>query len=343
MTARPAPILVVGCGMTTAVGLTAPASCAAIRAGISGFRETRFMALGGTPIVGAEAPLGREARGLRRLAQLVAGPIRECLAVEPSLVTQTLPLLLSVAETTRPGRFSDLDISLLPMIQDVLNTRFHPSSRVIAMGRVAGAIAIREATKLVNDQGFRRVIIAGVDNYLIRATVEHFDDCNRLLTERNSNGFIPGEAGAALLVGADDGSAGLRVRSLGLAVEEAVIDSDRPLRGEGLAMAYRQALAAANLGLHEIDYRMGDCSGEQYWFKEVTFAVARLMRIRKEFQDFWCPADCLGETGAAAIPCMAGAAWWAARKGYAPGPLGLLHAANDDGRRVALVTDGASV
>ena len=37
---------ILGCGMTTAVGLTAPASCAAIRARLDGFRETRFMARG---------------------------------------------------------------------------------------------------------------------------------------------------------------------------------------------------------------------------------------------------------------------------------------------------------
>ena len=343
MNARPAPLLIVGCGMTTAVGLTAPATCAALRARINNFRETEFMALGGSLISAAEVSLGRRARGLHRLAQIVVGPIRECLALEPSVATQTIPLLLSLAEPARPGRYSDLDISLLPIVQEILNTRFHSSSRVIAMGRVAGAVAICEATKLVNEQGFRRVIVAGVDNYLVRSTIEHFDDCDRLLTERNSNGFIPGEAGAALLVGADDGSPGLRVRSLGLAVEEATIDSERPLRGEGLAAAYRQALSAANLGLHEIDYRVIDGSGEQYWFREANFAMARLMRVRREFQDIWCPADCLGETGAAAIPCMVGVVWWAARKGYAPGPLALLHGSNDDGRRVALVMDGGNI
>ena len=39
------------------------------------------------------------------------------------------------------------------------------------MGRVAGAVGIREASKLLNDQGPSRVIIAGVDSYLVASTL----------------------------------------------------------------------------------------------------------------------------------------------------------------------------
>ena len=65
-----APLSILACGMTTAVGLTAPASCAAIRARLDGFRETRFMARGGDWIIGAEVPLEEPWRGLPRLARL---------------------------------------------------------------------------------------------------------------------------------------------------------------------------------------------------------------------------------------------------------------------------------
>ena len=52
------PLTILACGMTTAVGLTAPASCAAIRARLDGFRETRFMARGGEWIIGSRSPAG---------------------------------------------------------------------------------------------------------------------------------------------------------------------------------------------------------------------------------------------------------------------------------------------
>jgi 3-oxoacyl-[acyl-carrier-protein] synthase I len=301
------------------------------------------MGLGGAWIVGAEVPLEQPWRGRGRLARLVAGPIRECLDAAPEAEPESMPLLLGVAEPERPGRLAELDQELLPLVQELLGVRFnHAASRLVAMGRVAGAVGIREAARLVNEEGFTRVIIAGVDSYLVAQTLAAYDRRDRLLTERNSNGFIPGEAGAAVLVGPDDGTPGLRVRSLGLAVEDATIESDAPLRGDGLTDAYRQALEAVGIGLHQIGYRIGDLTGEQYWFKEAALAEARLLRVRSEFQDIWHPSDCVGEIGAAATPCFLGVAYWGAAKGYASGPLALAQAANDDGRRIAMVLDGTT-
>ena len=167
-----APLLILGCGMTTAVGLTAPASCAAIRARLDGFRETRFMARGGAWIVGAEVPLEEPWRGLPRLARLVAGPIRECLDLAPELAPEDIPLLLGVAETD-PAR---------PPRRPRPGTPAHGAgacwrsgstrrSRPVPMGRVSGAVGIREAAQLINEQGFQRVIVAGVDSYLVAATL----------------------------------------------------------------------------------------------------------------------------------------------------------------------------
>ncbi len=338
-----APLLIRGCGMTTAVGLTALASCAAIRARLDGFGETRFMAQGGTSIVGAMVPLKEPWRGVARLARLIIGPIRECLNAVPEASPETTPLLLGVAEPQRPGRLSGIDRELLPSLQKLLGVEFHSgASRLLPMGRIAGAVGVREAARLVNELGIRHVIVAGVDSYLVGPTLAAFESRDRLLTERNSNGFIPGEAGAAVLVGLDDGAAGLRIRSLGLAKESATIEDEEPLRGYGLSDAYRQALNASGLRLHQIDYRIGDLTGEQYWFKEAALAEARVLRTRSEFQDIWHPADCVGEIGAAATPCCLGVAYWAAQKGYAPGPLGLAQAGNDDGRRIAMVLDGAA-
>jgi 3-oxoacyl-[acyl-carrier-protein] synthase I len=299
------------------------------------------MALGGTWIVGAEVPLEKPWRGLARLARLIAGPIRECLDAAPEAEPENIPLLLGVAEPERPGRIAELDQELLPLVQELVEVRFHhPASRLVPMGRVAGAVGVREAARLVNAGGFARVIVAGVDSYLIAATLAEFDDCDRLLTERISNGFIPGEAGAAVVVGPDDNASGLRIRSLGLAIERATINGEEPLRGDGLAEACRQVLKETGLGLHQIDYRIADCSGEQYCFKDASLALARSIRVPTGFQDLWLPTECLGETGAAAVPCMLGIALWAALKGYAPGPLVFIHGGSDDGKRAAMILDG---
>ena len=89
--------------------------------------------------------------------------------------------------------------------------------------------------------------------------------------------------------------------------------------------------------MHDLDFRITDNSGEQYYFKESALALSRNLRQRKTAFDIWHPADCIGEVGAAIGPCVLGIALAAARKGYAPGPGVLCHFANDDGERAALM------
>jgi 3-oxoacyl-[acyl-carrier-protein] synthase-1 len=333
------PLTILACGMTTAVGLTAAASCAAIRARLDGFKETRFMARGGW-VIGAEVPFEEHWRGALRPARILEGPLRECLATT-DVPPERIPLYLCTAEPDRPGRLGGLDAELLLDVQALLGTTFDPRSRVVAMGRVGAAVCIREASRLVNEAGVRHVIVAGADTYLVAATLRAFDEQRRLLTPENSNGFIPGEAAAALLLGAGNAGPGLAVRSLGLAVENATINSEEPLRADGLTDAFRRALDAAGMEMREIGYRIGTMSGEQYWFKEFALATSRLLRGRHGFMDIWHPADAIGETGAAALPSCLAVAWMAARKGYEAGDPVLVTASNDDGRRAALIVSSA--
>ena len=113
--------------------------------------------------------------------------------------------------------------------------------------------------------------------------------------------------------------------------------SEEPLRAEGLVQAFKAAFADANCGFDDVDYRLTDSNGEQYWFKEAALAMTRVMRVRKENFFLTHPADCIGETGAAIVPSGLAAVLAAARKGYAHGPGVLCHFGSDSGERVALV------
>jgi 3-oxoacyl-[acyl-carrier-protein] synthase-1 len=325
------PLLSVrGFGMTTAVGLTAPASCAAIRARLDGIEETLFR-FGGEWLRGAQVPLEEPWRGLPRLAWLVAGPIAECLAAVPSGVPDDIPLLLGVAESDRPGRDGNLDALLFPAVQAALGVRFHPASRLVPMGRIAGAAALAEAARLVAREGTEWVIVAGVDSYLLTATLDWLFGQDRLLTEMTSNGFLPGEAGAAVLCGRA-GSDGFGVLSFGTGTEPAVLGSGRPLRGDGMTQACREALTAAGLTMAQIGYRLSTLNGEQHFFREIDLATTRLLRGRHEQIDLLHPAGSVGEVGAAALPLALGLASAAAADGWAPGDPVLIAASNDDGR-----------
>jgi 3-oxoacyl-[acyl-carrier-protein] synthase I len=329
-------LAILACGMTTAVGLNAASTAAAIRARIDGFRETRFFARGSEVLIGAETPLEMGWRGIPRLARLLEGPLSECFFATDRPAWAT-PVFISVAEPDRAGRFDGLDDSLLPCISSLLNVEFDPRSRIVPMGRVGAAVGIREASKLINEQGVAQVIVAGVDAFLVAGTLDAYDERFRLLTSRNSNGFVPGEAGAALLIGRCAADRGLEIRSLGFARETASIASNEPLRARGLMTAMRQALSAAGMTMAQIGYRISTISGEQYGFKEVDLATTQLLRGRHAFMDLWHPADCVGETGAASLPICLAVALVAARKAYAPGGPILALAGNDDGRRAALI------
>ena len=327
------------CGMVTGVGLNAPASCAAIRTAIDNFQETRFMDKGGEWIIGSEVPLEKPWRGRTKLLELIKPAINECLKkIHDSYINQ-IPLMLCLAEKDRPGRLEGLDETFLSEIQSSLGVRFHEKSMVLEMGRIGGVEAITFARKLLYEDHVPYCLIAGVDSLLVGPTLAEYDQKDRLLTSDNSDGFIPGEAGAAILVESlkRSNTPQMIIMGIGFGKEEATVDSEEPLRADGLVAAIKAALSDCDLPMHALDLRITDVNGEQYYFKEASLALTRILRERKQEFDIWHPADCFGEVGAAIMPCIAGVALAAAQKKYAPGNRILCHFGNDSGDRAAMI------
>lgn len=331
------PIAIKNTGLVTSVGLSAPASCAAIRAKISNPTETRFIDSGGEWIMAHQVPLEKPWRGLAKLIKMAAMVITECLEGIAREQWASIPLLLCVAEPERPGRLDGLDDQLFLEIQQELDTHFAPESAIVAHGRVSVIIALAQARKLIHDNRFSLVIIAAADSLLTWPTLSVYEREDRLLTARNSNGFMPGEAGGALLVGRPDHKGGLICEGVGFAMEKAHIDSGEPLRGDGLAAAIKGALSEAGLEMHDLDYRITDLSGEQYYFKEAALALSRILRVRKEEFDIWHPAESIGESGAVAGLAILAVADAACAKAYTAGPRILAHMANDAGQRASAI------
>ena len=105
-------------------------------------------------------------------------------------------------------------------------------------------------------------------------TLSHYERNDRLLTAKNSNGFMPGEGAGALLLEAPAGRDELLCTGLGFGIEKAHIDSGEPLRADGLSPRFKAALADAAREMHDFDFRITDMSGEQYYFKEASLALA---------------------------------------------------------------------
>ena len=332
-------LAILSSGMVSGVGFSSPASCAAIRCGINNFQETRFINRAGDWIVGSTVPLAEPWRGLAKMRQLVVPAIEECLAGTPVPPDGEILLLLCVAETERPGRLTGLNDKLFDEVVKQLDLPLHDKSAIVPRGRVAGAIALDFAMKVMHAEQIPYCVIAGVDTLLTGPTLAAYEEKMRLLTGDNSNGFIPGEAGAAILVAPAVTSkpGDLLVHGIGFGLEQATIEAELPLRADGLVAAITDALAASAMSMGDIDFRITDANGEQYWFKETSLAVSRLLRTRKEEFDIWHLADCLGEIGAATVPATLALALAATRKHYAPGRRILCHFGNDSGRRAAVI------
>lgn len=325
-------------GMVTAVGLDAPSSCAAMRARLDGFRETRFLGPGGDWLVGAPVPLPRNWIGEKRLAHMAAAAIVETFDAVPEARGRTL-LILCLAEEDRPGRLAPDAPRLLARIAEIAEVASPWRTRIVAHGRPSGHVALDIARRLLAAGEVPYVMICGVDSYLTGLTIDHYLAERRLLVPDNPNGFIPGEGAAAVLCGPAGHGGGLRLTGLGLAREPAYIynGADLPFRADGMTNAYKAAFAEARCRHSDIALKIGDLPGESFWFKQTVLAMSRTQRERSEVQPIWAIAASLGNIGAAVTPLMLGWALTAVRKGYGSrGPI-LLEASADSGACGALV------
>lgn len=331
------------CGMVTSVGFNAPASLAAIRAGIRGVKETNLWdAESGTYLAAGKVPLPQWWVGLGKLADLAAPAIFECLESAKPIPPQEIPVLLGVAPADRPFRFPGLDTQILPEIEHRLGFDLHPASRVISRDHVSVVVALHEATELIAEKRVPCVIVAAVDSLLVHDLKNYYLERRRLLTPKNSNGFSLGEAGSAVLVkiAGTDPSGELQIIGIAMGREKALIESEEPLRGEGLTQVIRNSLRIAGLTMQKIHYRIADLNGEHFKFKEMALAMGRFARkSMPELFDLWHPIECIGDVGAAIGPIVLGVALDAGQKGYGIGPTVLCTLGNDDGERAALVVN----
>jgi len=306
-------------GMVCSVGLNAAAACAAMRAGIANFAELPYHDNQGEPIIGAMVPgLARTFKREEHLIEILAMALVDCLQKKTLGPSADIPLLVSLAEPERPGGCAGLADSIIGRLQNKLNINFHPDlSQTIQKGHTGGFDALRTARKLL----------------------QHW----RLKTDENSDGVIPGEAAAAVLLqrqAEPDIKIGVRITGLGFGYEKANVLSEEPLLGLGLTEATRGALVGAGIKMHEIDFRISDVTGESYGFKEQALVIARLLRVhREEGLPIWHCSENSGDSGASAGISQLVVAFHAFLKGYAPGDRAMCCTSAVPGERAVAVIE----
>ena len=324
------------------VGYNPASAAAAMRCNIDAFAELALRDQAGEPLIGARIEaIPEDVRGRARLDR-IAELVLECL--DPDLA-RTVPwnraaLLVCHREPERPG--PRWDGPALPL--SLPDGRSVSPARVghVRMGPVSAVAALQAARDAIRGGIAPACLILAVDSMIDARALAWLDRHERLKTSLVTDGVIPGEAGALLLLSETRlAPNGLRVTGLGRAVEEATVLDDEPFLGLGLAAALRTALAEAGARMHEVDWRLSDAAGESYAFEEVVLAQTRLMREVRESQPLWLPAGCAGDTGAASGLVQLAWAEKAWARGYAPGARAALHLSSAFGGRGAAVVERA--
>ncbi|MGQ7846629.1 hypothetical protein ACUNV4_19255 [Granulosicoccus sp. 3-233] len=332
-------VAITGSGLVTSLGNDSPSTCAAIRCHLDNIQETPYTDSSGQAIRASLATLVGDIQGEQRLIWLAAAALQECLDTDTTIHVQSTPLILCLPQRERPGRPIENDDDFLVSIQDRLGRQFSPHSRILDQGHVAVAMALRNARQLLdNDASIQHVLIASADTLCNSESLSHLEEHDRLLTHKNSDGLIPGEAGAALIVKRTSATTtSMHCLGLGFSMEPAPILSDKPCRADGLATAIRGALQEAQIPMQDLAYRITDLSGEHYYFREASLALSRTLRVVRDDFDLLHPAEYTGDTGAALGLIILAYQQYIFLIQPPRLPQVLVHLANDDGRRAAII------
>lgn len=346
MTMAQQPVVIVSLGAVTAVGRDAWASAAAVRAGISGFVQHPYLLdTAGEPMRAAIAPwIDIGLPGKDRLTELLLPAIDE--ALEPlrgAVPAPRLALALGLPGV-RPGLSPTTTERVMRRVQQRFGHLFG-SIATFEAGHAAGLLGLNAALRHLGQGTIDACLVAAADSWIEPETLEWLEAEDQLHGAgplNNAWGFIPGEAGAALLLLREQTALQLglpllaHVLGAGQAHEPKRIKTQTVCIGEGLTEAFRAALQALPAGAKISDVYC-DMNGEPYRADEFGFSVLRTKQHFESASDFVAPADCWGDVGAAGALLHGLLACVAARKGYANGPLAFVWSSAETGERAAAV------
>lgn len=310
-------VYIAGGGMITPIGANTEMTAVAVRAGVSAYalsdfydRQQQSITMASVPndvfaLVEANIVEGNRFNERRdRVTKMAIVAIREACAERAPL--QPVSLLIAMPEGPADAEdieyfVGNLETNCRPWVRATNSRRFHH-------GRAAGLEAIGFVFQHLSDFPDDYFLIGGSDSYHDHSRLHPLSEADRLRVPTNKDGFVPGEAACFLLLTRQRERAMIRQGHLialhppGLADEPGHLTSQEPYRGDGLAHAFRQALADRTPGAVQAIY--SSMNGEHFWAKEYGVAYTRHHEYFHDPVKFEHPADCYGDLGCATAPAL---------------------------------------
>jgi 3-oxoacyl-[acyl-carrier-protein] synthase-1 len=349
-------VAITGVGAVTSVGMTAATSCASIRAGLSRAVPLDYgMALDisayeEVPIMGHPAgTVGRGFSNVGRWLQLAPPALSDLCssamvptpAVSPDFWADTacfvvLPVLgdrflpdVNCCDDTIESAF------VLPLL-DRVRIFFKPArTAILANGRIGVLESFLLARDILARHLNSHVVVLVVDSLVDIAALQWLEDLDRLKSDVNPVGLVPGEAACAFLLEAPSSVTARAVRPLAalqavsIGRESTTFLSGEISQGEALATVISTALSQTRSHRTYMGPVVSDLNGESWRAHEFGMARSRVPRSLWESDTMILPVHSTGDAGAATIGVQVAFACTALLRGYA-GADSLLTTCSDE-------------
>ncbi len=346
------PIAITGLGMISPNGGNMLQTCASVRAGIGRFQEfeeyfcePEELDWGDSELyVGAKAPRIESAEYEKRVEALLLEAIQDLIR-NTKMHRGTLAdagIGVALPPDSRAGIPADFLKKRIARLLVKVSQSGAGGVDLFPSGQSGFFEAIVNASALLRQGRCSVCIVAGADSFHDDRILAWLDKEERLKSTRNKDGFIPGEAAAAVLLEtkANAKKRGAKILAvlggIGIGLESNALSSDKPSSGRGLADAVKKAILMEKDPL-EIGWVACDLNGESYKAKEWALCQVALPANFRTLKHVWHPADTMGDVGAASGAILVSLAARAFEREYAPEDKCLIFGCADGGARAALI------
>ena len=357
MNAKASSIVITASGAITPLGADVKSSCAAIQAGVSRVTEHAWYRCTpddpewdeDLPLFAATVPtIDPFTDGLERFLQLALPSLTEVMEsakLRRADLAKTA-FYLSLPEVDESTFNIGLTANLMPVLCKRTGLSAFKATKTNQLGHTGVFAHIKDAIDALESAEIDYCIVGGVDSYLLEARLAYLDAGWRIRSDRNVDGFIPGEASVMLMLeteahararGADILA---KITCLAEGEEPDTIASEKTSSGSGLTAAIRGILEH-NRTANRFDSVYCSLNGESYYAFEWGLQLSRLNQVFDKLTQLVHPAEYVGDVGSATGALLIASAASAIQDGSNTGSQALLWASATHNQRMALCLEKA--